>query len=145
MWFPSAYKHDSWLSLGYRRFVMLHVAYILIGNVNCLIVCLSDVLMRNCTPPAIDDFPSGLFTDVQRQHGAIVLHAFISLYLFIALAVVCDKFFVPAVDRICHGSVSIHLCCAVIVAKYCHQLSNCHVWHVGTLNRHLQFVLYLRL
>ncbi|XP_026333075.1 sodium/potassium/calcium exchanger 3 [Hyposmocoma kahamanoa] len=62
-----------------------------------------DVLMRNCTPPAIDDFPSGLFTDVQRQHGAIVLHAFISLYLFIALAVVCDKFFVPAVDRICHA------------------------------------------
>ncbi|CAK1555006.1 unnamed protein product [Leptosia nina] len=56
---------------------------------------------RNCTPPAIDDFPSGLFTELQRQHGAIVLHALISIYLFLALAVVCDKFFVPAVDRIC--------------------------------------------
>ncbi|KAG7313327.1 hypothetical protein JYU34_000438 [Plutella xylostella] len=56
---------------------------------------------RNCTPPAIDDFPAGFFTELQRQHGAIVIHAFISLYLFIALAVVCEKFFVPAVDRIC--------------------------------------------
>ncbi|CAH2985432.1 unnamed protein product [Chilo suppressalis] len=62
-----------------------------------------DVFQKNCTPPAIDDFPTGLFTDLQRQHGAIVLHAFISLYLFIALAVVCEKFFVPAVDRICHA------------------------------------------
>lgn len=57
--------------------------------------------IRNCTPPAIDDFPAGFFTELQRQHGAIVLHAFISIYLFVALAVVCDKFFVPAVDRIC--------------------------------------------
>ncbi|XP_063837512.1 sodium/potassium/calcium exchanger 3 isoform X2 [Ostrinia nubilalis] len=62
-----------------------------------------DGYLRNCTPPAIDDFPSGLFTELQRQHGAIVVHALLSLYLFIALAVVCDKFFVPAVDRICHA------------------------------------------
>ncbi|KAL4717818.1 hypothetical protein ACJJTC_000967 [Scirpophaga incertulas] len=62
-----------------------------------------DGYLRNCTPPAIDDFPTGLFSELQRQHGAIVLHALISLYLFIALAVVCEKFFVPAVDRICHA------------------------------------------
>ncbi|XP_038216724.1 sodium/potassium/calcium exchanger 3 isoform X2 [Zerene cesonia] len=62
---------------------------------------ITDGYIRNCTPPAIDDFPTGLFTELQRQHGAIVLHAFISIYLFLALAVVCDKFFVPAVDRIC--------------------------------------------
>ncbi|CAH0716132.1 unnamed protein product, partial [Brenthis ino] len=61
----------------------------------------TDGYVRNCTPPAIDDFPAGVFTELQRQHGAIVLHAFISIYLFVALAVVCDKFFVPAVDRIC--------------------------------------------
>nr|XP_021187578.2 sodium/potassium/calcium exchanger 3 isoform X2 [Helicoverpa armigera] len=64
---------------------------------------LSEGYLRNCTPPAIDDFPAGLFTEQQRQHGAIVLHAFISIYLFLALAVVCDKFFVPAVERICHA------------------------------------------
>ncbi|GBP93978.1 hypothetical protein EVAR_70242_1 [Eumeta japonica] len=58
---------------------------------------------HNCTLPAIDDFPVGFFTESQRQHGAIVIHAFISIYLFVALAVVCDKYFVPAVDKICQA------------------------------------------
>ncbi|XP_034237890.1 sodium/potassium/calcium exchanger 3 isoform X2 [Thrips palmi] len=57
----------------------------------------------NCTNPAIDDFPRDLFTDKQRQDGAVVLHALVALYLFAALAVVCDKYFVPAVERICHA------------------------------------------
>lgn len=57
----------------------------------------------NCTPPAIEDFPPDLFSVQQRQNGAIVLHALASLYLFVALAVVCDKYFVPAVEKICHA------------------------------------------
>lgn len=60
----------------------------------------------NCTPPAIEDFPPDLFDEKQRQNGAVVVHVIISLYLFIALAVVCDKFFVPAVEKICHGKKS---------------------------------------
>ncbi|KAJ8943862.1 hypothetical protein NQ314_009632, partial [Rhamnusium bicolor] len=59
----------------------------------------------NCTPPAIDDFPKDLFSEEQRQGGAVIVHILISLYLFVALAVVCDKFFVPAVEKICHGTV----------------------------------------
>ncbi|XP_069695190.1 sodium/potassium/calcium exchanger 3 isoform X2 [Periplaneta americana] len=58
---------------------------------------------QNCTPPAIDDFPKDLFTEKQRQDGAVVLHVIASLYLFVALAVVCDKYFVPAVERICQA------------------------------------------
>lgn len=61
------------------------------------------VLGINCTPPAIEDFPHDLFDEEQRQGGAVVVHVIVSLYLFIALAVVCDKFFVPAVEKICHG------------------------------------------
>lgn len=57
----------------------------------------------NCTQPAIDDFPRDFFTEHQRQSGAVVLHAICSLYLFLALAVVCDKYFVPAVEKICTG------------------------------------------
>ncbi|XP_041785427.1 sodium/potassium/calcium exchanger 4 isoform X1 [Anopheles merus] len=57
----------------------------------------------NCTQPAIDDFPRDLFTEEQRQNGAVVLHAIASLYLFVALAVVCDKYFVPAVEKICQA------------------------------------------
>lgn len=55
----------------------------------------------NCTQPAIDDFPKDFFTEFERQNGAVVLHVVASLYLFLALAVVCDKYFVPAVDKIC--------------------------------------------
>uniref|UniRef100_W8ASE0 Sodium/potassium/calcium exchanger 5 n=2 Tax=Ceratitis capitata TaxID=7213 RepID=W8ASE0_CERCA len=55
----------------------------------------------NCTQPAIDDFPKDLFTEAQRQSGAVVLHVIASLYLFLALAVVCDEYFVPAVEKIC--------------------------------------------
>ncbi|KAH8396191.1 hypothetical protein KR222_004699, partial [Zaprionus bogoriensis] len=55
----------------------------------------------NCTQPAIDDFPGDLFTEAQRQSGAVVLHVIASLYLFVALAVVCDEYFVPAVEKIC--------------------------------------------
>ncbi|KYB27277.1 Sodium/potassium/calcium exchanger 5-like Protein [Tribolium castaneum] len=57
----------------------------------------------NCTPPAIDDFPRDFFTEKERQDGAVVVHVVVSLYLFVALAVVCDKFFVPAVEKICHA------------------------------------------
>lgn len=60
----------------------------------------------NCTPPAIEDFPHDLFDEKQRQDGAVVVHVIVSLYLFIALAVVCDKFFVPAVEKICHGKAN---------------------------------------
>ncbi|KRF98188.1 uncharacterized protein Dwil_GK19909, isoform B [Drosophila willistoni] len=55
----------------------------------------------NCTLPAIDDFPRDLFSEAQRQSGAVVLHVIASLYLFVALAVVCDEYFVPAVEKIC--------------------------------------------
>ncbi|XP_014294152.1 sodium/potassium/calcium exchanger 3 isoform X2 [Halyomorpha halys] len=55
----------------------------------------------NCTPPAIDDFPKDWFTEEERAGGAVALHILASLYLFLALALVCDKYFVPAVERIC--------------------------------------------
>ncbi|CAG9825405.1 unnamed protein product [Phaedon cochleariae] len=57
----------------------------------------------NCTPPAIDDFPKDFFSEKQRQDGAVIVHILVSLYLFVALAVVCDKYFVPAVDKICQA------------------------------------------
>lgn len=61
----------------------------------------------NCTPPAIDDFPADLFTREQRQAGAVAFHISVSLYLFLALAVVCDKYFVPAVERISQGKLQV--------------------------------------
>ncbi|XP_020711088.2 sodium/potassium/calcium exchanger 3-like isoform X2 [Athalia rosae] len=56
---------------------------------------------RNCSPPAIQDFPGDGFTQEQRQRGFIVIHFAIASYLFLLLAIVCDDFFVPSIKMIC--------------------------------------------
>lgn len=45
-------------------------------------------------------FPSDLFTMSQRRHGAVLLHICGLAYMFVALAVVCDEYFVPALGVI---------------------------------------------
>uniref|UniRef100_A0A2C9KET9 Sodium/calcium exchanger membrane region domain-containing protein n=1 Tax=Biomphalaria glabrata TaxID=6526 RepID=A0A2C9KET9_BIOGL len=45
-------------------------------------------------------YPTDLFTDEQRKQGAVVFHIFGMIYMFVALAVVCDEFFVPSLDVI---------------------------------------------
>jgi len=45
-------------------------------------------------------FPTDLFTEYQREHGAILFHCLGMIYMFVALALVCDEFFVPALDVI---------------------------------------------
>lgn len=45
-------------------------------------------------------FPEDLFTLEERRNGAIILHIIGVMYMFVALAVVCDEFFVPSLDVI---------------------------------------------
>ncbi|XP_035793976.1 sodium/potassium/calcium exchanger Nckx30C-like isoform X2 [Anopheles albimanus] len=45
-------------------------------------------------------FPKDLFTDEQLRSGAIMLHVIGVIYMFVALAIVCDEFFVPSLDVI---------------------------------------------
>ncbi|XP_076750749.1 solute carrier family 24 member Nckx30C isoform X1 [Xylocopa sonorina] len=45
-------------------------------------------------------FPPDLFTVQQRRHGAVLLHVIGVVYMFVALAIVCDEFFVPSLDVI---------------------------------------------
>ncbi|KAM5129015.1 sodium/potassium/calcium exchanger 4 isoform 2-T2 [Mantella aurantiaca] len=56
---------------------------------------------ENCTKPAISEFPEDLFSIRERQQGAVLLHIFCALYMFYALAIVCDDFFVPSLEKIC--------------------------------------------
>ncbi|XP_008819944.1 sodium/potassium/calcium exchanger 4 isoform X1 [Nannospalax galili] len=58
-------------------------------------------LTKNCTDPAIHEFPTDLFSNKERQHGAILMHILGALYMFYALAIVCDDFFVPSLEKIC--------------------------------------------
>lgn len=45
-------------------------------------------------------FPTDLFTLEERRNGAVVLHILGVMYMFVALAIVCDEFFVPSLDVI---------------------------------------------
>jgi solute carrier family 24 (sodium/potassium/calcium exchanger), member 2 len=45
-------------------------------------------------------FPKDLFTLEERKNGAVVLHILGVIYMFVALAIVCDEFFVPSLDVI---------------------------------------------
>ncbi|XP_054635875.1 sodium/potassium/calcium exchanger 2-like [Dunckerocampus dactyliophorus] len=46
------------------------------------------------------DYPTDYFSVEDRRQGFVVLHMFGMLYMFIALAIVCDEFFVPALTVI---------------------------------------------
>ena len=45
-------------------------------------------------------FPEDVFTQAQRNQGAIIFHIIGVLYMFYALALVCDHYFVPTLDVI---------------------------------------------
>ncbi|XP_071221761.1 sodium/potassium/calcium exchanger 4-like isoform X2 [Salvelinus alpinus] len=61
----------------------------------------NDTLDKNCTEPAINEFPEDVFTTYQRTRGAVLLHIFAALYMFLALAIVCDDYFVTSLEKIC--------------------------------------------
>ncbi|XP_043226733.1 probable sodium/potassium/calcium exchanger CG1090 isoform X2 [Amphibalanus amphitrite] len=52
----------------------------------------------NCSRPAIERFPSSGLTQDQRRHGGVVLYIAAALYCFLGLAIVCDDYFVPALE-----------------------------------------------
>ncbi|XP_034435644.1 sodium/potassium/calcium exchanger 4 isoform X4 [Hippoglossus hippoglossus] len=56
---------------------------------------------RNCSEPAIHEFPGDLFTNAERKSGAVMLHIVATLYMFLALAITCDEYFVTALEKIC--------------------------------------------
>lgn len=81
----------------------------------CLLLCgLQPSLQHELLEDILDDvngtnativhkaplFPEDLFTLEQRRQGAVVLHILGVIYMFVALAIVCDEFFVPALDVI---------------------------------------------
>ncbi|XP_014886068.1 sodium/potassium/calcium exchanger 3 [Poecilia latipinna] len=49
---------------------------------------------------AIHEFPEDIFTKEQRKNGAVLLHALCAIYMFYALAIVCDDYFVPSLEKI---------------------------------------------
>ncbi|XP_038582912.1 sodium/potassium/calcium exchanger 4 isoform X2 [Micropterus salmoides] len=56
---------------------------------------------KNCSAPAIHEFPDDLFTNPERKSGAVLLHIVAALYMFLALAITCDEYFVTSLEKIC--------------------------------------------
>ena len=54
------------------------------------------VLGKGCAKSKDALFPEDLFECSQLRSGAVILHILGILYMFYALALVCDEFFVPA-------------------------------------------------
>ncbi|XP_077433569.1 sodium/potassium/calcium exchanger 3 isoform X2 [Vanacampus margaritifer] len=49
---------------------------------------------------AVNEFPEDIFTPEQRRQGAVVLHVLCAVYMFHALAIVCDVYFVPSLEKV---------------------------------------------
>ncbi|XP_062063018.1 sodium/potassium/calcium exchanger 2 isoform X2 [Lepus europaeus] len=55
---------------------------------------------ENSTDHPQGDYPRDIFSLEDRRKGAIILHVLGMIYMFIALAIVCDEFFVPSLTVI---------------------------------------------
>uniref|UniRef100_A0A8C9Z3E6 Solute carrier family 24 member 3 n=1 Tax=Sander lucioperca TaxID=283035 RepID=A0A8C9Z3E6_SANLU len=65
------------------------------------------ILYMNCSNHmclsllALHEFPTDLFTHKERTEGAVALHVLCTIYMFCALALVCDDYFVPSLEKLC--------------------------------------------
>ncbi|CAL8255243.1 unnamed protein product [Lota lota] len=83
---------------GDTRWESRHLLQNFYDNASDLI---SDAESRNCTEPAIHEFPRDFFTNQERVDGAVGLHVLCAMYMFYALALVCDDYFVPSLEKLC--------------------------------------------
>ncbi len=65
----------------------------------------SDPNETECRNRTIDEFPADFLTLEQKRHGGVIIHILITVYLFCAVAIVCDEYFVHALNRIAKGQL----------------------------------------
>jgi len=56
----------------------------------------------HCEAPSVAEFPNDLFTQHQRTHGAFLIHVVVAIYMCVALAIICDYYFVPSLEVLCY-------------------------------------------
>uniref|UniRef100_A0AAQ5XZC2 Sodium/calcium exchanger membrane region domain-containing protein n=1 Tax=Amphiprion ocellaris TaxID=80972 RepID=A0AAQ5XZC2_AMPOC len=65
------------------------------------VLCVKCCNSRFLSLAALHEFPTDLFTHKERTEGAVALHVLCTIYMFCALALVCDDYFVPSLEKIC--------------------------------------------
>lgn len=63
----------------------------------CNVTALGNQVSCDCN---LKNYPQEIFSWEEKQSGAVALYIVGVLYMFVALAIVCDEFFVPALERI---------------------------------------------
>ncbi|XP_052582241.1 sodium/potassium/calcium exchanger 5-like [Peromyscus californicus insignis] len=53
-----------------------------------------------CVASPASEFPEGFFTKQESMDGGIVIYFLIILYMFMAVSIVCDKYFLPSLEII---------------------------------------------
>lgn len=59
----------------------------------------ADNFFNICTPPAIEQFPNPMIPQYVRSKGGLIMHFLVAAYMFLGLSIVCDDYFVPALER----------------------------------------------
>ncbi|XP_064169765.1 sodium/potassium/calcium exchanger 5 isoform X2 [Anguilla rostrata] len=53
-----------------------------------------------CVQPQSSEFPEGFFTKQERKDGGIIIYFIIIFYMFLAVSIVCDDYFLPSLELI---------------------------------------------
>lgn len=53
-----------------------------------------------CVLPQSSEFPAGFFTVQERKDGGLVIYFMLIFYMLLAVAIVCDDYFLPSLEVI---------------------------------------------
>eukprot|EP00079_Xenopus_tropicalis_P022906 XP_012814928.1 PREDICTED: sodium/potassium/calcium exchanger 5 isoform X2 [Xenopus tropicalis] len=53
-----------------------------------------------CIASPSSEFPEDFFTEQERKQGGLIIHFLIILYMFLAVAIVCESYFIPSLEVI---------------------------------------------
>ena len=85
------------------KVVLVLLVTVLAASCNAKEYCAADANYSDpcdCYYNATKFYPIELFTECQLRDGAVICHVLGMFYMFTALALVCDEFFVPALEVI---------------------------------------------
>ena len=94
-------KSESYKSMKRGIIIATMIATMFLGLIYCSLLFFNNEnnkIHRNVRK--LMDYPEDAFSETELKHGAVILHLIGVMYMFLAIAIVCDEFFVPAIEVI---------------------------------------------
>lgn len=76
------------------------VYFILIFFIFGLELSKSQNTTKSCEMSSLDEFPKDIFSDSQNLKLISIVHFTVSIYIFCAIAILCDDYFIPSLECI---------------------------------------------